>query len=86
MLVTLLLSNGSRQTVDVAEVHLDLGASPLELSLEAPSTRLRLYSPGTTQRWQRFVVHHSAANAMSLEVVAEEQDCKSTAGCDIAPG
>jgi hypothetical protein len=67
--VTLQLPDGSAQTVDAVGLKLSIDGSPLELSLEASPNRLRVYSPGDDNRWQHFVVHHSAANAMSLELV-----------------
>ncbi len=80
MQVTLLLPDGSQQTLEVSELRLSLDGSPLELSLETSPTRLRLYSPGSDERWQRFIVHPGAANSMSLEVATNERNGESTAG------
>jgi hypothetical protein len=72
MLITLLLTDGSQQVVDVTEIRMSLDGNPLELSFRASPTRLRIYSPGTEERWQRLVIHPDAANALSLEIRAQE--------------
>jgi hypothetical protein len=71
MLVTLLLPDGSEQIVDATELRMSLDGNPIELSFETSPARLRIYSPATKERWQRFVIHPSAGNALSLEVIAE---------------
>jgi hypothetical protein len=71
MLITLLLPDGSEQTIDVAELRMSIDGNPIELSFGASPARLRIYSPATEERWQRFVIHPSAGNALSLEVIAE---------------
>lgn len=80
MVVTILLQDGSEQTLNAAELRLTLDGSPLELSFETSPTRLTLYYPSTDQHWQHFVVHHRCANVMSLEVVAAEHRDESAGG------
>ena len=70
MLVTLNHSDGSDQTVDVAGLRLSIDGRPLELTPEASPSQLRFHSPSDEHGWQHFVVHHSAANRMILEVVS----------------
>lgn len=68
MVIIAKLADGSEQTLDVQSVRTSVGGAPLELSLNGTPPRLRIVSPGDDERWQRFVVHHSAANVMELEV------------------
>ena len=68
MLITVKLADGSEQTLDVESVRTTVDGAPVELSLKGAPALLRIFSPGDDARWQRFVVHHSAANVMELEV------------------
>ena len=68
MLITVKLADGSEQTLDVESVRTTLDGAPIELSLNGAPALLRIFSPSDEARWQRFVVHHSAANVMELEV------------------
>ena len=68
MLITVKLADGSEQTLDVESVRTTVDGAPVELSLSGAPALLRIFSPGDDARWQRFVVHHSAANVMELEV------------------
>jgi len=68
MVITVKLADGSEKTLDVESIRATLGGAPIELSLNGTPALLRIFSPGDDERWQRFVVHHSAANVMELEV------------------
>ena len=68
MVITVKLMDGSEHTLDVESVRTTVEGAPIELSLSGAPALLRIFSPGDDARWQRFVVHHSAANVMELEV------------------
>ena len=68
MLITVKLADGSEKTLDVESVRTLVGGAPVEVSLNGDPALLRIFSPGEDARWRRFVVHHSAANVMELEV------------------
>jgi hypothetical protein len=73
MLITVKLADGSEQTLDVESVRTMVDGAPVELSLNGVPALLRIFSPGDDARWQRFVVHHSAANVMELEVRSQRK-------------
>ena len=68
MTLSVKLADGSEQTLDVQSVRTSVGGAPVDLSLNGEPARLRIFSPADGGRWQRFVVHHSAANVMELEI------------------
>jgi hypothetical protein len=68
MVITVKLADGSEQTLDVESIRTTVDGAPVELSLYGAPALLRICSPGDGKRWQRFVVHHFAANVMELEV------------------
>jgi predicted deacetylase len=68
MLTTLKLSDGSEQVLDVVELRVVLVGAPLELSFSVAPPRLHIESPGREEQWHSFVVHHRAANVMSVEL------------------
>jgi hypothetical protein len=80
MLITVKLADGSEQTLDVESVRTTVGGAPIELSLNLVPALLRIFSPSDDERWQRFVVHHSAANAMELEVRSHGKKADAPAG------
>jgi hypothetical protein len=80
MRITLKLVNGSEQTLDVESVRMTVNGEPVELSLNGAPALLRILSPGDDQRWQRLVVHHSAANVMELEVRSNAAGARPDAG------
>lgn len=80
MLITVKIADGSEQTLDVESVRTLVGGAPVELSLNGDPALLRIYSPGDDGRWQRFVVHHGAANVMELEVRSDGGKADAVAG------
>jgi hypothetical protein len=80
MLITVKLADGSEQTLDVQSVRTTVDGAPVELSLNGAPALLRISSPGDDARWQRFVVHHSAANVMELEVRSHGRQATPAAG------
>jgi hypothetical protein len=68
MVITVKLADGSEQTLDVERISTTLDGAPIELSINGAPALLRICSPGDDSVWQHFVVHHSAANVMELEV------------------
>jgi hypothetical protein len=80
LVITVKLADGSEQTLDVESIRTTLDGAPIELSLNGTPALLRIFSPGNDQRWQRFVVHHSAANVMELEVRSHGKQAASAAG------
>lgn len=73
MIITVQLTDGSQQTLDVESILTTLDGAPVELSLNGTPAKLRIYSPGDDERWQRFVVYPGAANVMELEVRSHGQ-------------
>jgi len=80
MVITAKLADGSEQTLDVESIRTTLNGAPIELSLNGTPSLLRILSPGDDARWQRFVVHHSAANVMELEVRSQRKQDGAAAG------
>ncbi len=80
MTISVKLADGSEQTLDVASVRMSVGGAPVELSLNGAPALLRIFSPGDDESWQRFVVHHSAANVMELEVRSGKREAGPAAG------
>jgi hypothetical protein len=68
MVVTVEFADGSERTLDVETIRMTVGGGPVELSLAGDPKLLRICSPGDDSSWQQFVVHHSAANVMEVEV------------------
>jgi DUF971 family protein len=68
MLISVKLADGSEQTLDVESIRISVAGAPVELSLNGDSGLLRILSPGDEVRWHRFVVHHSAANVMEVDL------------------
>ncbi len=80
MLVTLTLTDGSEQTLDVTAIRLPLGNAPLELSFHTAPARLRIQIPGTEARWYSLAVYPGAANVVEVEAHVQERDSEPTAG------
>jgi hypothetical protein len=74
MVIAVKLLDGSEQTLDVELIRMSLGGSPVELSMDGASARLRAISRGDEERWGHFVVHHSAANSFSIEMQLHGRD------------
>jgi hypothetical protein len=68
MVVIVKFADGSEQTLDVESVRMRVGGGPVELSSGGAGGLLRLCSPDDDEGWGRFIVHHSAANVMEVEV------------------
>lgn len=80
MVVTLKLTDGTVQSVDVATIEATLGSSPVELSFEGEPPRLRVYSPGNDKRWHSFAVMPGAANVVIIAAEAHERAARPAAG------
>lgn len=74
MVIVVQFADGSERTLDVESVRMTVGGGPVELSLGGDPALLRISSPGDEAGWQRFVVHHSAANVMEVEVRSHRTD------------
>ena len=74
MVIVVQFADGSEQRLDVQTIRTTVGGGPVELSLGGDPESLRICSPGDEERWQRFVVHHGAANVMEVEVRAGRSD------------
>jgi hypothetical protein len=74
MVIVVQFTDGSQRTLDVESVRMTVGGGPVELSLGGNPALLRICSPADEERWQQFVVHHSAANVMEVEVRPHRTD------------
>jgi len=74
MVIVVQFADGSEQTLDVECVRMTVAGGSVELSLGGAPGLLRISSPGDEASWQQFVVHHSAANVMEVEVRSHRTD------------
>ena len=70
MLVTLRLTDGTVQSVDVEMIEAMLGSSRVELSFEGDPARLRVYARGDDRLWHSLAVFPGAANTLNIEATA----------------
>ena len=79
MIVTLRLTNGTMQSVDVATIEAKLGSSSIEVSFGGEPAGLQVYAPGNDEQWHSFAVLPRAANSVTIVPEAHEDDGRGAA-------
>ncbi len=66
--IVLKLEDGSEEICKVTSVGIVLDKCLMEISSGPNPRTVQLIVPGGKNSWGRLIVHHSAANAMGLEI------------------